>query len=90
MLNVKCAAVLAKRWQSAARCSTDNVTERMESSRRTCLLLDHLSKATTPTPMVVIAPAPIVICIKKLLLTTLVVIATCYSDLKPGGLPKAS
>jgi hypothetical protein len=37
----------------------------------------------SPQPVVIIAPVLIVIRLKRLLLATLV-IATCYSDLKPG------
>ena len=74
ILNVKCAAVLAKRWQSAAHCSTDSVAWRMESRRRSCLLFKSplqrfaLAAPIPPSPpplTVVIAPAPIVICITK-------------------------
>ncbi len=46
---MKCAAELARPWQSAAHCSLDSVAGRIGPSRQVCLLLNHPSRGS-PSP----------------------------------------
>ncbi len=55
---MKCAAVLAKRWQSDAHGSLDGVARRMGSGRQASLLLNHHSKGP-PWPRPYRPPIPV-------------------------------
>ncbi len=87
MLNLPRAAVLAKRWQSAAHFSTDNVARRVGLSG---VINDQIPTprpgaltADLPLPLAVRARPATGTSIKKQLLATFV-ITTCHADLKPG------
>ncbi len=84
MLTLKCAAVLAKRWQSAAHCSTDSVAGRVRLFLSFWGYQSSSPSADPPCSTPSRARPAIGASINKLFLATFVM-TTCWADLMPGN-----